>query len=535
MMRIQSFWNQAFVASLLVCVCLLPHGVASAQNDRLANYLSLRQQTTDDQAGHLALARFAKTQGLTEQARAHLLRLLNFDPENERVRRELGHVNLNGRWSTKEQVDDLATEHHRQLQLYRKWLGPVTKATKQLTSTRLPNQQRGQEMLAAIDDPDATYAIEHCLCSLPTPQSAAGIHKLHRFDGVDATEALLRVAVYHNDPTARQLATELLNQRETAEFIPNLVEMLESPVVSQFVVSRVGFGQLLHRHVFVQQRFDQDVIRQYDQMHAAILMNPRQRMATNGDVNRVLNENRRNAAASMQQMEQAREVYNLSIEQQNSRIMFVLRQITGQDAGPTPDAWWTWWYDQNDFSYYQRPVSYRAQSLPTSLTTGEVMGSSGTVTWGTAGGSGDCFVAGTVAWTERGRLPIETLRTGDRVLSRDLRTNQLVYRNVITSTIREATQTLQIQLPNETLRVSGGHPLHVDGEGWVRVRDLKPGMALTGRESPVVIQAISPGATEVLYNLVVERDSNFYVGQQGVLSHDHSIPATRTVVPKPVQ
>jgi hypothetical protein len=507
-------FRRAITTSLMACMVLLAVRTAEAQVGSLPKYLALRQQMVDDRDGHQAMAKWAREHGLVEQSRAHLLRLLDFDPENQQVRRELGHVNIDGRWLTKEEFDELTAEQNRRTQLYRRWAEPVGKAVKQMTSPRKSNQQRGHQMLEAISDPEATYAVEQLFCSQPMPNANVGIAKIHSFEGDDATGALLRVAVFHRDPSARQTATQLLTEREAAQFVPDLVGMLESPVTSQYIVTRVGFGQLLHRHVFVQQRFDQDVVRQYDQLYLANLITTSREEPTAADINRTLINNAQTARLRTQQVEQVKAAQNSVVTQRNAQVINVLCQVAGEDAGSTAEDWWNWWYDQNDVSYYQRPTSYKAEYV------------GATVTTGFAGQSCDCFVAGTPVWTERGILPIETLTTGDRVLARDLRSNQLVYRNVINLTTRERTPTLRVQLPNETLQVSGSHPLHAVGHGWVRARDLKRGTTLTGRQGVVLVEDVTHGSTEPLFNLVVERDSNYYVGLEGVLSHDHTIPST---------
>jgi hypothetical protein len=402
---------------------------------------------------------------------------------------------------------------------YRQWAKPVAYATERLISPNESNQRRGQKMLGAITNPEATYAIEYFLCSQAMPIAEIGIQKIYGFDGREATGSLLRVALYHNEAAARQTACEMLDKRNAAEFIPELIGMLESPVTSEYILTSVGAGQILHRHVFFQQRFDQDVVRQYDQMYVANLVNPTRAQPDPVAVNQLLANNLRTGRVGTERMEQAVLAHNLSVEQKNVRLIDVLRSVTSEDAGSTPEDWWNWWYDQNDIKMYQRPVSYRSESLGTTVTSGLAMR------------SGECFVAGTLVWTDRGLRAIEFLRTGDRVWAQDLKSKQMVYRNVITLTTREPSPTLLIQLPNEVLQVSDGHPFHVDGEGWMRARDLKRGTKLTGRQGVVSIENVSHGSVEPLFNLVVERDSNYFVGTAGVLSHDHTIPTSPVIIP----
>lgn len=489
----------------------------SADQNQL-QYVSLRDKASDDQESHLNLARWAQRRGLQEQSRAHLLRVLDFDPENTQVRRQLGHVNVAGRWLTQEQAEELVAENNRRSELARRWAEPVSIIATRLASPRNTDREQGQELLNNIADPEATYAIEDVLTSQTMPVAGLAIDKIASFEGQAPTGSLLRTAVYHDDDRARQVALRSLKGRETAEFLPELIGMIESPIKSQFVLTEVGFGQLFHRHVFTQQRIDQDVVRQYDQYYVADM---NQAAGTNFSAPAVWATMRNNLAEGMtgtMRMENAVRIHNLTLEQRNLRLMNVLQVITDENPGKSPEDWWQWWYDRNDTKIYQRPVSYRSESLGTVMTRGAT------------GISHECFVAGTLVWTEAGLAPIETLKTGDRVLAKDLKSERLVYRNVVNTTTREPTPTIKIQLPNETLQVSGGHAFRVAGKGWMRARDLKPGMPLTSRAGSVLVEAVSQSTVEPLFNLVVERDANYFVGTEGVLSHDHTIPK---VVVKP--
>ncbi|MFM7516868.1 MAG: hypothetical protein ACKO3V_07995, partial [Pirellula sp.] len=69
------------------------------------------------------------------------------------------------------------------------------------------------------------------------------------------------------------------------------------------------------------------------------------------------------------------------------------------------------------------------------------------------------------------------------------------------------------------------------GQGWVKTRDLTQGTYLRTATGFAPIQKIKDGLSEVTYNLVVDYDHTYFVGQSRLLSFDASeaIPAFQKV------
>jgi hypothetical protein len=119
---------------------------------------------------------------------------------------------------------------------------------------------------------------------------------------------------------------------------------------------------------------------------------------------------------------------------------------------------------------------------------------------------------------------VESLQTGDRVLCQDLDSQKLQYRVVLNPTRRPATPTFNIVLPDDRIQASGGHLFWIVGRGWMRTRDLRAGMTLrTADRSALPIRDVAAGGSLPLYNLVVDRHANYFVGTGKVLSHDSTI------------
>ena len=92
---------------------------------------------------------------------------------------------------------------------------------------------------------------------------------------------------------------------------------------------------------------------------------------------------------------------------------------------------------------------------------------------------------------------------------------------------------VSLATPNaDTLEGSGGHPLWVSGEGWVKLRDLKSGMVLHGVDGPTVISDVVESRTEQTYNMVVSDFHTYVVGPTRILCHDNTPRRpTNAVVP----
>lgn len=114
-----------------------------------------------------------------------------------------------------------------------------------------------------------------------------------------------------------------------------------------------------------------------------------------------------------------------------------------------------------------------------------------------------CFVAGTMIATERGGVPIEQVRTGDRVMTR------AGYQSVTDSAQTGHNLTLKLLLSNgTTLQGTGNHPIFVKDIGFVPLDSLRYGDKLYAwrnvrlsysTESPIgAIQTLPIGTTAAI-------------------------------------
>ncbi|ULU26767.1 polymorphic toxin-type HINT domain-containing protein [Dyella terrae] len=97
---------------------------------------------------------------------------------------------------------------------------------------------------------------------------------------------------------------------------------------------------------------------------------------------------------------------------------------------------------------------------------------------------GGGFIAGTLVWTDKGLIPIEQIKVGDRVLSGPDSTGSRVHRDVVRTIPLEerAVVSLRYQgtdnLSDHVLRTGGNHAFWVDGAGWTEAQRLMSGQRL---------------------------------------------------------
>ena len=140
---------------------------------------------------------------------------------------------------------------------------------------------------------------------------------------------------------------------------------------------------------------------------------------------------------------------------------------------------------------------------------------------------GCCFVAGTEILTDRGMVPIEQIRLGDLVIARNAETGETAFKPVTQLFVNDedAVWELVVETTNgtsEVHRVTDNHPYYVEGQGWVEVADLQPGMTIATMEGdPVTLASITnTGKVERTFNFEVADFHTYFVGDLSVLVHN---------------
>jgi hypothetical protein len=117
-------------------------------------------------------------------------------------------------------------------------------------------------------------------------------------------------------------------------------------------------------------------------------------------------------------------------------------------------------------------------------------------------------------------MPIEKIRVGDCVLAQEPDSGEMSYKAVLATTVQPPCQMLDVDLGNEIVRVTRGHPLWVDGIGWQMAKELNAGQCLHTPRGPVRIDNVKSFGELECYNLVVADFNTYFVGNSQVLAHD---------------
>jgi hypothetical protein len=221
------------------------------------------------------------------------------------------------------------------------------------------------------------------------------------------------------------------------------------------------------------------------------------------------------------------------------RVEFVLQRTTGFAKVDDPELWqkqynnYHGWarpeFTQGKPSYHYSPRSVYAEApAPINTTTNVQLTelpmprSFEPSAFGAVASHGFCFAAGTPILTALGSQPIETLATGDHVLSQDPVSGELAYKPVQKLTLRSASGLLAITTGTQTIQTTAGHPFWVAGQGWQVAKRLKPGDVIHGLHGAAIVDNIAQLPPREVYNLVVSDWHTYFAGDANLLVHDNS-------------
>jgi hypothetical protein len=495
----------------------------------MKRYLAEREKAADTAEGQLALADYCRREGLTEQMRAALTRVLEHNPNHAGARAALGFRRMGPLWLSREEIEAEETIAQAQEESVRKWRSTMEEIAAALNGDSPRRRSMAAQRLLEQRDPSAIAAMERIISPTRDDAARAVIAALAEMPEPEASLSLARHAVYYPSLAVREEASSALGRRDLHSFAPALLDMMVTPVTSRIAAIPLPGGRIGYRHAFLRETADRQDVLVLDTEYERVAQGASQADA----MRRALSEMQRTAL----RREFGAEQQNQATVRLNERIAWVLNRATQQDLAASPETWWKWWNDQNEVL----PASQKTQAVsqeyrrvqivdPVQLVAGGSDGGGSGIQSG--GGGGECLVAGTLVWTASGPTAVEKVQRGDLVLSQDVESGELSFKPVLRTTTRPRGKIIKFTAGLETFECSGGHVFWVSGEGWMKASQLESGMLLHTASGPAPIVSVDRGTDAETFNLVVADFSTYFVGQQKILSHDFTMRrATSAVVP----
>ncbi|MCO6044161.1 HINT domain-containing protein [Aeoliella sp. ICT_H6.2] len=504
----------------------------ASDNQLLDKYQQLRRTASSTPDDQFQLARWCERNDLQDEARYHWLQVLAVDRDNRQALRALDSQWVGGQLLPRDEAEEIIDEQRNLRKVNADWRTRIAGWQRALAAGSDEAARALAEVEAVVDESailefEKLAAKQRGQYPAEAERSAslckAFVSALSRLPSYEASLSMARLAVLADDASLREVAAETLKLRPTYEVVPVLITGLSPLIESRFEITRSENGRVSYSHQFVAEGADTDFVAEASTTVSAPVIVQAGSRGT--DVRRAVARSRQRTTSAAQRMyreamrlEQQAQAANTSREQLNERIVATLRTVTDKDFGNDPAPWWDYWREENGYDESRETVAYRtSQSYDMPVVT-ELPPSGG------GGGRCECFAAGTLVWTKTGMQAIETLTAGDLVLTMDERTGERCFRPVLDTTIRDPSPLMHIATEGYQVLATPGHPFWVEGTGWRMAKELEPGdRVLSAHGAPIEIRAVaSSDVDEQAYNLVVEGNNNYFVGQEGLLSHDNT-------------
>ena len=141
-----------------------------------------------------------------------------------------------------------------------------------------------------------------------------------------------------------------------------------------------------------------------------------------------------------------------------------------------------------------------------------------------AGVKPSCFVAGTLVMAVAGMVAIETIKSGDKVISTDPETMETSPKTVLETYIREVTTLVHLTVTGEEIITTIDHPFYVKNQGFIKAGELIVGDELLDVNGNILlVENFDVELTDKpvkVYNFQVEDFHTYHVSGLAILVHN---------------
>ncbi len=540
-------------------------------------YLEKRQSVSLDASGHRVMAKWCADQGLLDQARAHWNGVVGELPDDIEARQALGHEKIADQWFAREELQAAKDQAVRNLKSAKVWMPKIRQWVTTLGGTNGDKKVQALNEIRKIDDPNAVFALRTAAVQVAPQTSVHFVKAICRFRTKEACMALTSIAILDPSSPSGLQAIEGLVEYPLAFFVPDILQCMSTATKSNAKLVHHANGDLVLEVVQLKEMAKEVRTEKLEKLLAidnfagvagssplsTIFHIDRESpganvfdltVISNTSVASEVSSSETNRAISDIQNEVAKQA--AAVKSQQKRLADVLRSTTGAKLGDDAKEWWSWWestteiprsrsykvqtaYDRSSPLYEANPYrrSYipallgydpsipPPESVPASVTLRGTPTSFGPI-------SQSCLGAGTLIQTESGLMPVEQIRIGDLIISKDVATGEVGLKPVLQTTRRPPAPTRDLVVGEQKIRATLGHYWWVSGDGWIQTGFLKPGMLLhTARGNVPVTEVVEASSAET-FNLVVADWHTYFVGSERILSYDVTeLTPTLQVVP----
>ncbi len=137
-----------------------------------------------------------------------------------------------------------------------------------------------------------------------------------------------------------------------------------------------------------------------------------------------------------------------------------------------------------------------------------------------------CFVAGTLVLMANGDLkPIEQVKIGDSVLSRNEATGHTAAKSVTATSVKFASAMVALYIGKERIECTPEHPFYVPGKGFIPAGHLSANTSLIAQTRSTVyirkVELLSHSVQAIpVYNFTVADYQTYFIGRSNVWVHN---------------
>jgi hypothetical protein len=487
----------------------------SQDDPQRAAYRKQRDALVDTADNQRALAKWCRKNKLTDEARIHWAKVLEFDANDAEALNALGLQLYNGRLLTREQIEQEKHKAGEQLQATRHWQPQIAKWRTAITQGNPKESDAALEKLRELSDPQAILALESIFAS-PTDHKSSDqlnlllIETVGRMPVPEAVQVLVRWAILADSQGVRAAAADELKKRPMFAYVPQLIAAIpDRDAETHHEINVLIDGSVIRDHEIVVKDPAGDHYLHFQDVDIPGDIDYR---LFKGGVDRRLRDFQRSTRSFEGQLERQRALDR----ELKERIEAILVKNTPFKQSSDLKGFLAQWENYTE-SY--SPPAYSGPSQSQRFI-------------GQARITCSCFPAGTSIMSIAGPVSIEKLRVGDSVLAQDPQSGELAYKTVQRVTLRPASPLLKIGFGSEAVSATRGHPFWVNGKGWSMAKQLTIGDVLHTLSGAAVVDSCEELPAREAYNLVVSDFGTYFVGNRRILVHDNlPLQETTALVP----